>query len=100
MPPKAQKAAASVLRSLISSPSFDIPARPRLPQPHAWAAAFDPTTVTCTDTSLTSQAEGLIQGLESPLLGKISILNAANFRPNPAYGTTAKDLADFRAFHR
>jgi hypothetical protein len=57
-------------------------------------SAFDPNTVTCTDTSLSRQAEGLIQGLESPLLGKINILKAMNYRDNPAYGTAAKDLSD------
>jgi hypothetical protein len=56
---------------------------------------FDPATVTCDNGSLTNQAKGLIEGSTSPLLGKVSILKATNYRQNSAYGKQERGLSQY-----
>jgi hypothetical protein len=48
--------------------------------------SFNPATLTCDDHRLTKEAIGMVEGSNNPLRGKLSILKAKNYRPNPAYG--------------
>jgi len=57
--------------------------------------SFDPATVTCDNTSLTNQAKGLIESSTSPLLGRVSILKATNFRQNPSFGKQERGFTQY-----
>jgi hypothetical protein len=54
--------------------------------------ALDTSTATCDNTEIIKMAKQATEESSSPLLGKVSILDASHFRQNPFFGRPAFDF--------